>query len=278
MGNTVPSAVLGTILFRDPSTFAQRLLARRAEPGRAGQLVHFSTFDTAMSTITDIQEILAARNLAAFVGRPEDTWFDAKAAAGYDLNTAAGRWELAKDISSFANAEGGFVIVGLTTEKRPEIQPDCVGALDLMPMAAFNAGHIVGVLGDHLYPALDDLEVTWIESDAAEGQGVGVIYIPARPPDRRFTLIGRVLDEGEPIKSIAFGYAIRRGDASVPQTVADMFRMCQNGRTAIAERLLRIEEKLDHLSQLLLNGPQTQAAPPADAEEIHRRIERIIHE
>ena len=70
-----------------------------------------------MRTIESIAQLLATRNLSEFVGLKEDQWFDAKKAPAYDLATAPGRFELAKDVSSFANASGGHLFLGLTAER-----------------------------------------------------------------------------------------------------------------------------------------------------------------
>ena len=51
---------------------------------------------------------VAAGDLAALQGLKEDQWFDAKRPPGYDLTTPESRFELAKDVSSFANAEGSI--------------------------------------------------------------------------------------------------------------------------------------------------------------------------
>jgi len=72
-----------------------------------------------MSTTDDIAEILKNRKLDALKGLRENQWFDAKRAAGYNLVIAAGRFELAKDVSALANAEGGHILVGLTTIDLP---------------------------------------------------------------------------------------------------------------------------------------------------------------
>ncbi|SRR6266849_6433318 len=148
-----------------------------------------------MSTIDDIQQILANRQFSSFVGRKEDLWFDAKSDA-HDLNSSTGRWELAKDVSAFSNAEGGFIVVGLTTEPVPEEQTDKVSALTLLQEASFNITQIQGVLRDHLHPNVQGLEVRWVESVDGNGQGVGIIYVPEQPQDRRFTLMMSVIDEG----------------------------------------------------------------------------------
>lgn len=101
-----------------------------------------------MPTIDEIQHILHLRELNSFIGLREDLHFDAKSIA-YDLGTSVGRWDLAKDASAMANAEGGFIIVGLNSEPIPEEQTDRVTQVALLPQANFNVPQIEGVLTDH---------------------------------------------------------------------------------------------------------------------------------
>ena len=66
-------------------------------------------------SLKSIKTILDTRQFAALIGLDEDTWLEAKGRNPYDFTTPAGRYELAKDASAFANAEGGILLVGLTT-------------------------------------------------------------------------------------------------------------------------------------------------------------------
>jgi len=193
-----------------------------------------------MPTIDEIAALLATRNLAGFVGLKEDQWFDAKVPPGYDLGTEAGRFELAKDVSSFANAEGGHLIIGLTTADVPGEQTEQVNGVDLLAEAAFNVGAIQGVLNEYLHPRLQGLTVVWVQDLATAGQGVGVISIPALENDRRFVLMKRVLDAGTLLPQIVFGIAVRRNSNSIPLTVEQLYRMCQDGRSSVPAPHLRI--------------------------------------
>ncbi len=159
-----------------------------------------------MSTIEDVQQILATRQLSSFIDRKEDVWFDAKA-AHYDLASAAGRWELAKDVSAFSNAEGGFVVIGLHTEPVLEEHTDRVTGLTLLAEATFNVVRVRGVLQEYLYPAVHGLEISWVEDVAGGGQGVGVIYVPEQERERRLTLMKQVIDEGTELRRFVFGFA-----------------------------------------------------------------------
>jgi hypothetical protein len=49
---------------------------------------------------------------------PEGTWLEGKSKP-YLLSEEPQKWELAKDVASFANAEaGGLIVIGVRTERR----------------------------------------------------------------------------------------------------------------------------------------------------------------
>ena len=49
-----------------------------------------------------IKVVLETRQFAALLGLDEDTWLEAKGRNPYNLDTPAGRYELAKDVTAFA--------------------------------------------------------------------------------------------------------------------------------------------------------------------------------
>jgi hypothetical protein len=222
-----------------------------------------------MPAIDAIAALLAAGDLAALQGLKEDQWFDAKQPPGYDLATPEARFELAKDVSSFANAEGGHIIIGLTTAVVPEEQTEEVNGLALLPENAFNVGAIQGVLNEYLYPKVQGLTLTWVEHTASPGQGVGVILIPPMPHDRRFVLMKKV---DATSSQIVFGIAVRQGSNSIPYKVEQLHAMCQDGRSGVAERLARIEAKLNSH----LRATEAVEDQAAFAEEAQGRVQRIL--
>lgn len=230
-----------------------------------------------MSTLEVLNAVLAARNLSALIGQKEDQWFDSKGSTPYDLATASGRFELAKDVSSFLNADGGLIIVGLTTEEVPDEKTERVNGLDLLAKASFNVAGIEGVLKEYLYPRIQGLSVRWVEDAAGQGLGVGVIAIPAAPQDRRPVLMNRVVDETTALRQIVFGFAMRTGSSSVPHTVERVHQMCQDGRSSLAERLTRIETKLDsHLRDRGADDENHQQTTLAELAQ--SRVQRLLNE
>ena len=227
-----------------------------------------------MTTLEAVAALLTARNLSGFLGLKEDEWFDAKGATPYDLNSPQGRMELAKDVSSFANAGGGYIVCGLSTTSVPEEQTDQVDALALIPQISFNASGIQGVLKEYLYPKISYLQVKWVEDADSSGLGVGAIFVPSQSSDNRFVLMKQVLDGDTALPQTVFGLAVRRGGSSKSihrrPTTPDLSRRTKRfGRTPYA-----VEAKLD---SLIRNQTSDRSPIAVDLEgEAQRRLERIL--
>lgn len=223
---------------------------------------------------------LSVRSLADLIGLEEDETFDAKAGVGYDLDTETGRLELAKDVSSFANAEGGRILLGVVTEARMERSVDVITALDLMPEASLPTARISGVVREYLYPPISGLRVGWVEDVAGAGLGIGVIEIPRALNEQRPIVITRIAHDGDRRRSIVLGLATRGGANSVPHSPRDLHRLLKRGIDPTKDSLERIEAKLDEvLSQV----------SPAEAEgqqeretqrmaELRKRIDDIVRQ
>ena len=209
-----------------------------------------------------IEQLFESHELTARVGRPETQTFEAKGASPYDLDTASGRYELAKDVSAIANAEGGFLVVGLTTEKSAIEALDKVSALDLIAEAAFPADQIGGLLREYVVPRISGVQIGWVADQLTPDRGVGVIQVPRQSDDSKPFLIARVVDGDEEVKQVVFGYCVRIGADVAPYDVIRLQRSMKQGMNSIAQRLEAIEQKL----AVLLEAPEPVAiADNADA-------------
>lgn len=226
-----------------------------------------------LTTITLVQSILGSRKISSLIGHKEDLWFDAKS-GHYDLDSPIGRFELAKDASAFANAEGGFVIVGLQTKPVAQEKTEEVSGLDLLTEPAFNQAKVAGILREYLHPSVQDLSVSWVQDIAGGGKGVGVIFVPEQPLDRRFVLIKHVVDGSVAVKQFVFGFARRHDSHNIPLTIEQLHNMFQNGRTTGSERLNRIEGKIDHLTRLSESSNE-RSAPESKESSEKKMTERL---
>ncbi len=62
-------------------------------------------------TKQELEEILSSGDFDRLAGKYENEWFDCKKEP-YLFDNEKGKHELAKDISSFANVDGGYILIG----------------------------------------------------------------------------------------------------------------------------------------------------------------------
>jgi hypothetical protein len=143
----------------------------------------FDNLSSVLMSFASIKTILDNRQFDLLIGQEEDTWFEAKGRNPYDFTTLAGRYELAKDVSAFANADGGILVVGLATAPLADVQKERVTAHDLCTQAEFDVAQYQGLIKDCVYPRIRDLSIQWLSVNAEATQGLGVIEIPAQSPN-----------------------------------------------------------------------------------------------
>ena len=193
----------------------------------------------------DVREVLGRGALSEFIGWPEGPHFEAKSEP-YDLDSSLGRYELAKDISAFANTGGGCLVIGLATVKDKGREIDVIGSLSLIAPDAVEENRYVGVLGEYVYPKIAGLDVRFFPH-AKEGNGVVCIFVPPQNPNSRPFLICKVVDSGGLLKQIVAGYVERHEEHNRPLSLQELHRRFNSGSSSTAERLGRIEDKLDML-------------------------------
>src|SRR6266404_3094737 len=203
-----------------------------------------------------IKTILAARQFATLIGLDEDTWLEAKRRNPYDFASPGGRYELAKDITAFANAEGGILLVGLTTAPAADAKTERITGHDLCPQAEFDAMQYLGIIKEHVYPVIKDLKIYWLPVNAEATHGLGVIEVPPQSPNQKYFLIAKVVDSGAELKQIVFGIAKRNDSSNDPFTVAELYKYTQSGKHPVPQTLARVEAKLDRFIESLARPGQ----------------------
>jgi len=117
-----------------------------------------------------VRDVLLSGDLERFKGMREGPYFEAKGKVPDDLATPDGRHELAKDVSAFADADGGHIVIGLTTQRVPDEKTDEVETLDLVPNGESLIGPIQGVLKQYVYPPIRDLQIEWSPPETSKEQ------------------------------------------------------------------------------------------------------------
>jgi hypothetical protein len=221
-----------------------------------------------------IKIILENRQFAALIGLDEDTWLEAKGKNPYDFATPAGRYELAKDITAFANAEGGILLVGLTTTPAAETKTERITAHELCPQAEFDSAQYLGIIKEHVYPVIRDLKIYWLPVNDEAAQGLGVIEVPPQSPNQKYFLIAKIVDSGDKSKQIVFGVAKRNDSSNDPFTVAELYKYTQSGKHPVPQTLARVEAKLDAFieTQALTRRPAHLGEKPAKSGPVRKGI------
>ena len=168
--------------------------------------------------ITASPELYAAlgRGTAGFdeiKGTPESDWLDFKQAL-YHLDDRKQKLELAKDVSAFANAQGGVIAIGIKT-RRPETENiEVADGLTPVRDDLLDCRRIRDTIRQYVYPPIADLGCrTWpIEG----GESVLTIEIPRQDSaDQPFIVSEGISSEGEHHGNM-FGYFKRDADAAQP--------------------------------------------------------------
>jgi predicted HTH transcriptional regulator len=222
----------------------------------------------------EIDQIVNARSLNDLVGRAEDVQFEAKG-QHYDLLTEHGRFELAKDVTAFANTTGGHLLIGLVTERPENTQLDVVSRIDLIAPEIFNEQTILGCVRTYVFPRVVGITAEFIAA-VPDTAGIIVIRVPPQPEDAKPFLVLRVVEGGGLLSQALFGLYERVADANQPMEGRRFQEALRKGLDSAAQRMTRIEDKLD----MLLENAREPAPRPvaADHDLMDRRIRSAIEE
>jgi hypothetical protein len=174
-----------------------------------------------------LAKIVEARDFKALIGKIENAMFDCKAQP-YLLTDEKNKRELAKDVSAFANAGGGYIFLGVKTKKSLTHFGDEVTEITPFPENLVNPIQYMDTIRAWTFPEINGLSVKWIPIQTASKGGVAVIYIPAQAPSAGPFLITKSLDGAKVIETV-FGYAARKGDSNQPLEVKDLQRYLRSG-------------------------------------------------
>lgn len=192
-----------------------------------------------------VRQILNDHAYSTLIGLNEDTWLEAKGSNPYNLDTPGGRYELAKDVGAFANNSGGFIIVGLATIPAEAVNTKTITGFDLCTAQSFEIQRYQGLIQVHIYPRVEGLTVTWVPVNQEGTQGLGIIEVPPQDTNRQYFLTAKVVEGGEKLREIVFGIARRNDASNDPLTREQLYRHMQDGKSALSQKLDRIDEKLD---------------------------------
>ena len=224
---------------------------------------------------TELHNIFYQRKTELFIGLIENHHFDAKSQP-YIFNKEATKHEFAKDVVSFLNAEGGFILLGGMTEKVESQSVEKVEALSWFPSNLVNIKQHYDLLSEWIYPEPDGIDIIAIDGAGdLTGKQLVVIAIPKQDSTKQPYLIAKSQpDTGEKFDSHLIGYAKRFLDGTKRLERKDIHKWMQSGQLFES----RMTERFDQLVELIEKRGAVVAQPTANnlSELIPSRIESAV--
>lgn len=164
----------------------------------------------AVETQSALLLALASSRFDQVLGTTENEEIDFKEGV-YLLETRKQRWELAKDVASFANAQGGMIVVGYRTERHPNVLGDTAAEHRPVPKSLVNWDAYRMIIDNLVYPPVERLEAMWLPDDPSADVGVLAIVIPPQAESLKYFVVAEIHTNDDPTLPGALGVPVRRG-------------------------------------------------------------------
>lgn len=217
----------------------------------------------------EIIELLRAGNFEALIGEFESDWLECKRQP-YALDSDVQKVEIAKDVASLANANGGLLLIGLSTAKSPTHGVDQIDRVRPFPVNMFDPIRCGQVLGDWLWPPIDGLAIDLFPSARDATKFVAAISVPAvSGPDRPVLVAKTMLDTPRKVE-ILFGYCERKQAQVIHHDVERLQALLRDGRRLDSE----IRENFQSLHAMLedLRSQRVPERPATPIENVEKRL------
>jgi len=231
-------------------------------------------------TIKELEKIIRNGDFNSLIGKIENDFFDCKTGI-YDLTKNSKKQELAKDVSSFANSNGGYILIGPQTpqtekEKSKNHLGDEIIKISLLDQNLVNTGEYLDVIKDWIYPdEIHGIKIYWKESKDNNNKGIVVIEIPPQKESQKPFLISKIVEEEKKVSETIFGYAERKGDRSDPKKIKDIHKIMRDG--LLYDK--NIENRFNNLESVmlpLLKKRREEEQKNKDKDIINKRINGIL--
>jgi Putative DNA-binding domain len=198
---------------------------------------------------SDIEEILNSGRFEELIGSVEDEHLECKAAP-YQLDQDRKKMELAKDVSALANADGGFLLIGVQTEKNPSHLGDEIRSIRALPSNLVDCDQYLNVLAEWVYPAIRGLRIKWCAGTNQDGSGIVSVKVPQECCQERPYVVGKVVESTGKIVGSYVGYFERVQSGAKPISFEELRERLKDGYrfSELDGRLRDIEAALGRIA------------------------------
>lgn len=179
-------------------------------------------------TRDELETIRKSGDFDKLIGKRETDFLDCKSEI-YHFKNDESKYELAKDVSAFGNAQGGYILIGIKTEKSEKHYSDEI--VDIRPFkeSLCNPNQHLNIINQWIYPKLFGLEAKWYSTKNNSQEGIFVIKIPAQRKYSKPFLITRTQLGTSKFKEVMFGYCERKQEFNDPRSVEEMQQIFRDG-------------------------------------------------
>jgi hypothetical protein len=208
-------------------------------------------------SILEVAEILSTGNFRRFLSTIEHEHVECKRAP-YQLREQLQKIELAKDVSALANARGGYLLLGIDTERNTTHQGDEITKLCCFEQNMVDLDQYRKILDELIYPAIRDLKTVWHPWSEDASKGIVAIAIPAECRQNRPYLVAQTVVEAK-VTGKLLGFYERIESNATPTTVQELRERMKDGM-----RFAQLDTRLANLEQLAIRQQSDSPAQPVE--------------
>lgn len=226
-------------------------------------------------TVKELKKIISDGDFNPLIGKIENEFFDCKNQP-YNLKNEYSKRELAKDVSSFANLNGGYILIGPKTKNSETHFGDEITEISLLNQDLVDPNQYKNIIKDWIYPdEIQGIRVYWKTSKNDNNKGIIVIEIPTQKESLKPFLISKTMEEGKKISETIFGYAERKGDTNDPKRIKDIYKIMRDG-LLYDKKIENRFNNLESIMQPFLKKRWEEEQKNKDKDIVNERVNKIL--
>ncbi|MFI1245396.1 helix-turn-helix domain-containing protein [Streptomyces anulatus] len=158
------------------------------------------------STPQGVLALTIAGQASCLIGRIENDWLEVK--QSYGISDKSQKHEFACDVASFANAGGGIIVVGITTNKDSHGR-DVISAITPCRNGSFNVQTYQQAVSERVIPTIEGISFDVV---GVEGGDLLAVQVPEQQEAKMPFIVkgGTIGDNTSRIRTSSFSIPVRR--------------------------------------------------------------------